>query len=48
MGAEKFEGSHNENGIANKAQDFIRILETDNVEERKRIEKQIWIETKGL
>ena len=37
---------NNDNGISNKAQDFIKILETDNVVERKRIEKEIWNETK--
>jgi hypothetical protein len=39
---------NNENGISNKAQDFIKILETDNIYERKRIEKEIWNETKRL
>ena len=39
---------NNDNGISNKAQDFIKILETDNVVERKRIEKEIWNETKRL
>jgi hypothetical protein len=32
----------------NKAQDFIKILDTSDANERKRIEREIWIETKRL
>lgn len=37
-----------ESDITKKAQECTRILETDDVNERKRIEKEIWNETVRL
>ena len=32
------------NGISGKANDFLKILQTESVDERKSIEKEIWNE----
>ena len=41
-------GYMTESDISKKAQECTRILETDDVNERKRIEKEIWNETMRL
>lgn len=46
--AEQAQQAINDNGISNKAQDFIKILDTEDVNERKRIEKEIWREMERL